>query len=317
MLPPRSTSDDWPALSYSEWEPTCTTLHLWTQIVGKARLAQTPWINHSWHATFYLTARGLTTSTIPYGAHTFQADFDFIDDALRIATGEGGIATLALAPASIADFHARFRAALAELGLEIAMHDRPNEMPEAVPFAEDRAPRPYDAEAVRRFWRALLHVERVFVRFRSGFLGKVSPVHLFWGGLDLAVTRFSGRRAPRHPGGAPHVPDAVNVEAYSHEVSSAGFWPGGGGADDAAFYSYAYPEPEGFRTAAVRPDGAFYQPKLGLFMLPYATAASAPDPEAMLLEFLQSTYEAAANLGHWNRAELDTPPGEPGVPRRV
>jgi hypothetical protein len=292
-------------------------LHLWTQIVGKARLAQTPWTNHSWHATFYLTARGLTTSTIAYGPRTFQVDFDFIADTLRIATSDGGVATLALEPASIADFHARFRAALAELGFEIAMHDRPNEMPKAVPFAEDRAPRPYDADAVRRFWRALLNIEGVLVRFRSGFIGKVSPVHLFWGGLDLAVTRFSGRRAPRHPGGAPHVPDAVNVEAYSHEVSSAGFWPGGSGADDAAFYSYAYPEPEGFRTAAVRPAGALYEGKLGLFMLPYAAVRSAPDPEAILLEFLQSTYEAAANLARWNRAELECPFGEPCVPRQV
>ena len=317
MLPHRSNPEDWPALSYKDWEPTCTTLHLWTQIVGKARLAQTPWINHSWHATFYLTARGLTTSTIAYGPRTFQVDFDFIDDTLRIATSDGSVATLALAPASIADFHARFRAALAELGLEIAMHDRPSEMPKAVPFAEDREPRPYDADAVRRFWRALLHTERVLVRFRSGFLGKVSPVHLFWGGLDLAVTRFSGRRAPRHPGGAPHLPDAVNVEAYSHEVSSAGFWPGGNGADDAAFYSYAYPEPAGFRTATVRPTGALYEAKLGLFMLPYAVVRSAPDPEATLLEFLQSTYEAAANLAGWNRAELDCPVGDPGVPRQV
>jgi hypothetical protein len=317
MLPHRSTSEDWPALSYEDWEPTCTTLHLWTQIVGKARLAQTPWTNHSWHATFYLTARGLTTSTIAYGPRTFQVDFDFIADTLRIATSDGGVATLALEPASIADFHARFRAALAELGFEIVMHDRPNEMPKAVPFAEDRAPRPYDADAVRRFWRALLNIEGVLVRFRSGFIGKVSPVHLFWGGLDLAVTRFSGRRAPRHPGGAPHVPDAVNVEAYSHEVSSAGFWPGGSGADDAAFYSYAYPEPEGFRTAAVRPAGALYEGKLGLFMLPYAAVRSAPDPEAILLEFLQSTYEAAANLARWNRAELECPFGEPCVPRQV
>jgi hypothetical protein len=317
MLPHRSTSEDWPSLSYKDWEPTCTTLHLWTQIVGKARLAQTPWINHSWHATFYLTARGLTTSTIAYGPGAFQVDFDFIADKLRIATSDGGVATLALAPASIADFHARFRAALAELGLEVAMHDRPNEMPTAVPFAEDRAARPYDADAVRRFWHALLHIERVLVRFRSGFLGKVSPVHLFWGGLDLAVTRFSGRRAPRHPGGAPHVPDAVNSEAYSHEVSSAGFWPGGSGADDAAFYSYAYPEPEGFQTAAVRPAGALYEAKLGLFMLPYALVRSAPDPEATLLEFLQSTYEAAANLARWNRAELECPFGELGVPRQV
>ena len=317
MLRHRSTSEDWPTLRYKDWEPTCTTLHLWTQIVGKARLAQTPWINHSWHATLYLTARGLTTSTIPYGPRTFQVDFDFIADTLRIATSDGGVASLALAPASIADFHARFRAALAEVGLEIAMHDRPSEMPEAVPFAEDKAPRPYDADAVRRFWRALLLIERVLVRFRSGFLGKVSPVHLFWGGLDLAVTRFSGRRAPRHPGGVPHLPQAVNVEAYSHEVSSAGFWPGGSGADDAAFYSYAYPEPAGFRTAATRPAGALYEAKLGLFMLPYAAVRSAPDPEAALLEFLQSTYEAAANLGGWNRAELDSPFGEPGVPRQV
>ncbi len=317
MLPHPSTSEDWPGLSYKNWEPTCTTLHLWTQIVGKARLAQTPWINHSWHATFYLTARGLTTSTIAYGPRTFQVDFDFIGDTLRIATSDGGVATMALAPASIADFHTRFRAALAELGLEIAMHDRPSETPKAVPFAEDMEPRPYDADAVRRFWRVLLCAERVLVRFRSGFLGKVSPVHLFWGGLDLAVTRFSGRRAPRHPGGVPHLPDAVNVEAYSHEVSSAGFWPGGSGADDAAFYSYAYPEPQGFRTAAVRPASAFYEAKLGLFMLPYAAVRSSQDPEATLLEFLQSTYEAAANLGGWNRAELDCPFGEPGVPRQI
>jgi hypothetical protein len=317
MLPHRSTSEDWPELSYKNWEPTCTTLHLWTQIVGKARLAQTPWLNHSWHATFYLTARGITTSTIAHGPRTFQVDFDFIADLLRIATSDGGLATLALAPVSIADFHAGFRTALAELGLEIAMHDRPNEMPEAVPFAEDTAPRPYDADAVRRFWRALLHVERVFVRFRSGFIGKVSPVHLFWGGLDLAVTRFSGRRAPRHPGGAPNMPEDVNAEAYSHEVSSAGFWPGGSGADDAAFYSYAYPAPEGFRTAAVRPAGAAYDAKLGLFILPYAAVRTAPKPDAMLLEFLQSTYEAAADLGGWNRAELESPIGEPGVCRQV
>jgi hypothetical protein len=317
MRKQRSTSEDWPELSYHNWEPTCTALHLWTQIVGKARLAQTPWINHSWHATFYLTARGLTTSTIPYGSRTFQVDFDFIADSLRIATAEGGVATLALRPASVADFHARFRAALAELGFEIAMNDRPNEMPEAVPFAEDTASRPYDADAVRRFWRALLLTERVFVRFRTGFLGKVSPVHLFWGGLDLAVTRFSGRRAPRHPGGAPHMPDDVNVEAYSHEVSSAGFWPGGSGADDAGFYSYAYPEPAGFRTTAVRPAGALYDAKLGLFMLPYTAVRTARDPEATLLEFLQSTYEAAADLAGWNRAELECAIGEPGVPRQV
>ena len=315
--PFHSTSEAWPALSYKDWEPTCTALHLWMQIVGKARLAQTPWINHSWHATFYLTGRGLTTSTIPYGLRTFQVDFDFIADTLRIATSDGGVATLPLQPASIADFHGRFRAGLTELGLEIGMHDRPNELPEAVPFAEDRIARAYDADAVRRFWRALLHVERVFVRFRSGFLGKVSPVHLFWGGMDLAVTRFSGRRAPRHPGGAPHMPDAVNVEAYSHEVSSAGFWPGGAGAEDAAFYSYAYPEPGGFRTAAVRPAGALYEARMGMFILPYAAVRSVPNPDRVLLEFLQDTYDAAANLAGWNRAELECAIGEPGVCRQV
>jgi hypothetical protein len=197
------------------------------------------------------------------------------------------------------------------------MHDRPNELPTSVPFAEDTAPRSYDTEAVRRFWRAMLQVERVFTRFRSGFLGKVSPVHLFWGGLDLAVTRFSGRRAPRHPGGSPHMPKAVNVEAYSHEVSSAGFWPGGAGSDEAAFYSYAYPEPEGFRAARVQPRDAAFDAKLGLFMLPYAVVRSAPDPDGMLLEFLQSTYDAAADLAAWNRAELDCPLGKPGVPRQV
>lgn len=316
-MAPRPTPQDWPELRYQDWEPTCRALHLWTQIVGKARLAQTPWINHSWHATFYLTARGLTTSTIPYGARAFQVDFDFIDESLRVVASDGGGATFPLAPGSIAEFHGRFLAALAELRLDVSLHGRPNELADAVPFAEDTAPRPYDAEAVRRFWRALLHVERVFVRFRSGFLGKVSPVHLFWGGLDLAVTRFSGRRAPRHPGGAPNLPNAVNVEAYSHEVSSAGFWPGGSGAADAAFYSYAYPEPEGFRTAAVRPAGAVYDANLRMFILPYAVVRNARDPDAVLLEFLQTTYEAAADRGGWNRPELECPFGEPGVARKV
>ena len=310
-------SEAWPELDYRKWEPTCTTLHLWTQIVGKARLAQTPWINHSWQVTLYPTARGLTTSTIPHGTRTFQVDFDFIAGALRVVTNDGGVATVALTPASIADFCARFLDALGKLRIDIAIDDRPNELDAAVPFLEDTAPRPYDAEAVRRFWRALLHIERVFVHFRSGFLGKVSPVHLFWGGFDLAVTRFSGRSAPRHPGGRAHMPKAVNIEAYSHEVSSAGFWPGGAGADDAYFYSYAYPEPDGFRTAKVRPRGALYDAKFGMFVLPYSTVANASDPDATLLEFLQSTYEAAANLAGWNRAELEADFGEAGHCRRV
>ncbi|MET0594844.1 MAG: DUF5996 family protein, partial [Polyangiaceae bacterium] len=288
-----------------------------TQIVGKVRLAQTPCINHSWHVTLSPTARGLTTSTIPYDPRTFQVDFDFIADDLRVVTNDGEVATVALTPAPIADFYARFRDALAKLRLDIAIDDRPNEVEAPVPFPEDNAPRPYDADAGRRFWRALLHIERVFVRFRSGFLGKVSPIHLFWGGFDLAVTRFSGRRAPPNTHGAPHLPKAVNIEAYSHEVSSAGFWPGGAGADDASFYSYAYPEPEGFRTANIRPQGTRYESKLGLFLLPYSTVANASDPDALLLEFLQSTYEAAANLAGWNRAELETAFGEPGECRKV
>lgn len=308
---------DWPELRYRDWEPTCSALHLYTQIVGKARLAQTPWINHSWHATLYLTARGLTTSTIPCGGRTFQVDFDFVADELRVLESGGGVAKFPLAPRSVADFYARFAAALAELRLDVKLHGHPNEVPNAVPFAEDTAPRPYDADAVRRFWRAMLHAERVFVRFRSGFLGKVSPVHLFWGGLDLAVTRFSGRRAPRHPGGAPNLPKSVNVEAYSHEVSSAGFWPGGAGADDATFYSYAYPQPEGFEAAKVRPAAARYDDDLRMFVLPYDAVRTARDPDAALLDFLLSTYEAAAERGGWDRAELECPIGEPGVVRKV
>jgi hypothetical protein len=312
-----SLSESWPVLEYKAWQKTCSTLHLWTQIVGKARLAQTPWLNHSWHATFYLTARGLTTSTISCGSRAFQVDFDFLDNAVVIASSDGGRAMLTLAPQSVADFHAKFVEALADLDLDIAIHDRPNELPEAVPFAKDRALREYDAEAVRRFWRALLQAERVFLKFRSGFLGKVSPVHLFWGALDLAVTRFSGRRAPRHPGGAPHLPDDIAVEAYSHEVSSAGFWPGGSGADEAAFYSYAYPEPEGFRSAHVGPEGALYDTSLREFILPYAVVQTHADPDRALLEFLQTTYEAAADRAGWNRAELECAFGAPRVPRQI
>jgi hypothetical protein len=313
----RAERSGWPELNYAAWEPTCTALHLWLQIVGKARLAQTPWLNHSWHATFYLTARGLTTSTVPYGSRSFQADFDFIDDRLVVLTSDGGRSEVPLVAQSVAEFHDKFLEALAERDLQIPIHGKPNERPEAIPFAEDVAIRPYDADAARRFWRALLQVERVLVRFRSSFLGKVSPVHLFWGSLDLAVTRFSGRRAPPHPGGVPHLPNAVAAEAYSHEVSSAGFWPGGNGADDAAFYSYAYPEPEGYRSASVRPAAAFYDETLREFILPYRAVQSHDDPDGQLLEFLQSTYEAAANTAGYERAELECPLGVPGVVRPI
>jgi hypothetical protein len=304
-------------VSYEDWKDSCATLHLWTQIVGKIRLARTPWINHSGHVTLYVTPRGLSTSSIPYEGRAFRIDFDFIDHALLIQTSEGAERRLALEPRSVAAFHDALMAALAELDIRVRIHGSPNEVPDPVPFREDRAHAAYDPDYAERFWRVLLQVDRVFKQFRTRFLGKVSPAHFFWGSFDFAITRFSGRKAPPHPGGVPHLPDAVTREAYSHEVSSAGFWPGGAGAGDAAFYSYAYPEPEGYRAAAVRPAGAAFDAKLGLFILPYAVVRSAPDPDAMLLEFLQSTYEAAADLAGWNRAELECAFGEPRVCRQV
>jgi hypothetical protein len=307
---------EWPALPYAAWKDTRDTLHLWTQIVGKIRLALTPWINHSWHVALYLTARGLTTSPIPYDGREFQIDFDFIDHVLWIRTSDGHFRQLMLAPMPVAQFHAELLAALAELGIEVRINTMPNEIADAIPFDRDRVHASYDREYAARFWRVLLGAHRVLALFRTRFLGKVSPVHFFWGSFDLAVTRFSGRLAPPHPGGVPHLPDAVAREAYSHEVSSAGFWPGGGGpVDYAAFYSYAYPAPEGFASAAVRPAQAFFSQELGEFLLPYEAVRTAPDPERTLMEFLQTTYNAAADLGRWDRAMLECPSGEPGRPR--
>jgi hypothetical protein len=314
-MSPSASRDDWPELPYGAWQETCTTLHLWTQIVGKVRLAKTPWLNHSWHATFHVTARGLTTTLIPYDRRAFEMEFDFIDHALAIRSSDGGIRRLPLRPRSVADFHAQLMAELAELDLRVAIHDRPNEMPDAIPFAEDRVHAAYDPEYAQRFWRVLVQIHRVLEQFRTCFLGKVSPVHLFWGGLDLAVTRFSGRRAPLHPGGIPHMPDAVTREAYSHEVSSAGFWPGGGPIDYPAFYSYAYPAPSGFSAASVQPAAAFFHESLREFILPYDAVRTSGEPEAVLLQFLQSTYDAAASLGGWERAALDCALGQPGVVR--
>jgi hypothetical protein len=307
---------EWPALPYAAWKDTRDTLHLWTQIVGKIRLALTPWINHSWHVALYLTARGLTTSPIPYDVREFQIDFDFIDHVLWIRTSDGHFRQLMLAPMPVAQFHAELLAALAELGIDVRINTMPNEIADAIPFDRDRVHASYDREYAARFWRVLLGAHRVLASFRTRFLGKVSPVHFFWGSFDLAVTRFSGRLAPPHPGGVPHLPDAVAREAYSHEVSSAGFWPGGGGpVDYAAFYSYAYPAPEGFASAAVRPAQAFFSQELGEFLLPYEAVRTAPDPERTLMEFLQTTYNAAADLGRWDRAMLECPSGEPGRPR--
>lgn len=309
------TMTTWPSIPLAAWRETATALHLWLQIAGKARLALTPWINHGWHATFYITQRGLTSSPIAHGKRSFQIDFDFIQHRVCLTTSDDAQRELPLKPQSVADFYTALMSALDELGLQVKINTRPNEVPDPIPFYQDTAPREYDAEAVHRFWLALVQIDRVFKHFRTGFLGKVSPVHLFWGVMDLAVTRFSGRRAPLHPGGFPGLPDSITREAYSHEVSSAGFWAGGGGIDEPAFYSYAYPEPDGFREAAVQPAGAYYDASLREFLLPYDAVRNADDPDATLLAFLQSTYNAAADLGKWNRAELECPLGQPQIPR--
>jgi Family of unknown function (DUF5996) len=311
----------WPELPTAEWRETYATLQLWTQIVGKIRLVRTPWLNHSWHVALYVTARGLSTSPIPDGARTFQIDFDFIDHVLRISTSDGAQRQfgfgLSLGGLSVASFYAAVMAALAELGIHITIDEMPNELADPIRFSQDHQHAAYDPDAVRRFFQILLNADRVFRQFRTGFLGKASPLHFFWGSFDLAVTRFSGRRAPRHPGGVPHLPDDVACEAYSHEVSSAGFWPGSGAIDYPAFYSYAYPVPAGFSTATVRPDAAFFSEALGEFILPYDAVRTAAEPDQALLDFLQSTYDAAANAAKWDRDALECSLGRPGVVRQI
>ncbi|HEX2364998.1 MAG TPA: DUF5996 family protein [Bradyrhizobium sp.] len=311
------SQEQWPELPLAAWRDTCATLHLFTQVVGKIRLTRSPWLNHSWHVALYVTARGLSTSPIPDGTRTFEIEFDFIDHALRISTSDGAHCAFALAGHSVASFYKRVMAELASLDVHLVIDETPNELPDPIRFSEDTQHASYDAGAVRRLHRILVNADRVFKQFRTGFLGKVSPVHFFWGSFDLAVTRFSGRRAPRHPGGVPHLPDAVASEAYSHEVSSAGFWPGSGAIDYPAFYSYAYPEPAGFRTTKIRPDAAFFSEALGEFVLPYDAVRKAKDPDAALLAFLQSTYEAAAIAANWDRAALECAPGKPGVVREI
>jgi hypothetical protein len=307
----------WPDISFHAWKDTCATLHLWVQIVGKYRLARTPWVNHSWHATLYVTPRGLTTSLIPAGDRNVAFDFDFVEHRLIGSVSDGARQSFALEPMTVADFYGRFLALTDALGVRAKFSGKPNEVADAIPFAQDTTHASYDAAAVTHFWRALAQVDRVLTMFRTGFLGKVSPVHLFWGSFDLAVTRFSGRAAPLHPGGIPALPDAVTREAYSHEVSSAGFWPGGGPADYAAFYSYAYPAPKGFAQAKVTPEAAFFHETAGEFILPYDAVRSAGDPEQVLLGFLESTYDAAARLGAWDRKALECARGRAGVPRPV
>ncbi|MGH9379511.1 MAG: DUF5996 family protein [Thermoanaerobaculia bacterium] len=296
----------WPELSYEAWRDTLETLHLWTQIVGKVRLVHSPWINHSWHATFYPTARGLTTGPIPHGSRVFEMQFDFVRHLLRVQTAEGEERHLALEPRSVASFYEELMERLRELDLATEIHPRPNELPDPItPFLDDTAHASYDPEYANRFGRVLLQAHRVFTWFRSGFCGKVSPVHFFWGSFDLAVTRFSGRPAPPHPGGVPNLPDPVTREAYSYEVSSAGFWPGNAMVPYAAFYSYAYPTPAGFREAVVEPRDAVWSEELGEFLLPYEAVRDAGSPDEILKRFLETTYEAAAELGGWDRERLE------------
>ncbi|MDQ3696623.1 MAG: DUF5996 family protein [Gemmatimonadota bacterium] len=306
VIHPTPGPGDWPSLPLNEWKGTCATLHMWTQIVGKTRLALAPMENHWWNVPLYVTPRGLTTSAVPCRTRTFEATFDFLDHELTVRVSDGGTRAMPLAARSVADFYAEYTAALRALGIDAAIWPVPVEVEDPVPFAADTVHASYDAAYAERFWRALLQADRVLKRFRGRFLGKASPVHFFWGSFDLAATRFSGRRAPVHPGGIPHLADWVTREAYSHECSSAGWWPGGRGVD-AAFYAYAYPEPDGYPDAPVRPREAFYSPETRGFILPYDTVRTASDRDGMLLDFFQSTYEAEAKLAGWDRAALERP----------
>jgi hypothetical protein len=294
--------NSWPALPYEAWKDTYATLHMWLQIVGKIRLACSPWVNHQWQVTLYVTARGLTTSTIPHGARVFQIDFDFIDHRVALSTSDGTARSLPLEPQPVAAFYRKLMAAMEELGVPVRISKKPNEVPDAIAFDADEKHRAYDPEYAQRFWRTLLQADRVFKIFRARYRGKCSPVHFFWGAADLAATRFSGRPAPEHPGGIPNLPDRLVREAYSHECSSCGFWAGGEHYRQPMFYSYVYPEPPGFKEAL-----SGYEPALGEYVLPYDAVRSAPSPDDTLLEFLQSTYEAAANLGRWDRSALEMP----------
>jgi len=295
--------DDWPALAYDDWADTAATLHMWTQVVGKVRMALSPPVNHWWHVPLYVSARGLTTSPIPAGGRSFEMVFDFLDHQLRVTCSDGRGEAVALRPISVAQFYREAMAALAALGVEPHIWTTPCEVENPIPFEADETHRAYDAQAAQRFWRVLARADTVMKDFRARFIGKASPVHFFWGSFDLAVTRFSGRRAPPHPGSAV-LPASVSVEAYSHEVSSCGFWPGAPGVAP-LFYAYAYPEPPGFADVQVRPTAARWELALGEFVLPYDEMRQAADPDAALLDFFQSTYAAAADLGDWPRAELE------------
>lgn len=299
---PAPSAEDlaWPSLPLSEWEPTRATLHMWTQIVGKVRLALAPRVNHWWSVVLYVNSRGLTTSAIPYGERALEIQFDFLKHVLEVKMSDGSMRTLALAPRSVADFFREFMDVLASLGVRMKIWPMPVEIPDPIRFDEDRVHNSYNPAHAQRFWRVLVCVDSVFGEFRAGFIGKSSPVHFFWGSFDLAVTRFSGRRAPERPGA-----DKMTREAYSHEVISVGFWPGNEGVIDAAFYAYAVPEPTGFSAAAIRPPAAFYDKKMAEYLLPYENVRRSADPHTTLLDFAQSTYEAGASLGNWDRAALE------------
>lgn len=301
------SAEVWPTLPVSTWQDTYETLHLWTQIVGKVRLALAPKINHWWHSTLYVTSRGLTTSTIPDGTRTFQITFDFLHHQLLIETSDGMTRTIQLMPRSVADFYQVVMSTLQDMGIEVRIWPMPQEVADPIPFEQDNQHTAYDSASAQRFWQILMQTDRVLTLFRSRYAGKCSPVHFFWGSFDLAVTRFSGRRAPEHPGGVPNMADWVTREAYSHEVSSCGFWFGQG-AIEALFYAYAYPTPEGFKDYPVQPQEACFSPEMQEFVLPYDAVRQANNPDEMVLTFLQTTYEAAANLAHWDRDALEYHP---------
>ena len=302
-----SREEVWPALPLDAWQDTHATLHLWLQIVGKVRLTQTPYLNHCWHVTLYVTPNGLTTGPVPHGERSFRIDLDFLRQRLVVRTSDGGIEELPLVPQTVATFYAKLMGALDKLGVPVSIYAVPSEIPDAIPFAADEVHRAYDGEFAQRYWRILAQTERVFTEFRAKFIGKCSPVHFFWGAPDLAVTRFSGRVAPEHPGGVPNLPDRVTREAYSHEVSSCGFWAGGGAVPYPAYYAYAYPSPPGYASARVAPAAAFFSNDYGEFILPYDAVRTSASPGATLMAFLQSTYDAAAELAHWDRRALERP----------
>jgi len=301
----RSTSTDWPDISYGQWKDTLATLHMWMQIAGKIRLARTPWTNHSWHVPLYITGRGLTTSLIPFDGRGLELEFDFREHTFNLLPTDAAPRAIELKPRSVADFYANVMDALAALRFDVSIHTTPSEVADGIAFDEDETHTSYDADAAQRFWQALVQMDRVFKQVRARFIGKCSPVHFFWGSFDLAVTRFSGREAPPHPGGVPNFPDWVAKEAYSHEVSSAGFWPGGDAHPHPIFYSYAYPAPDGFEDAPLQPEEAQFVSALGAYVLPYDAVRNADSPDDALLAFLQSTYEAAADNANWDRNALE------------